>query len=180
MPKTTFCRLCRNPIPVEAKFCTECDTYQDWRRYFGVSSTILSLLIALFSVLTVAIPVVRNALTPERSDIHCSLVSWGGPEATVLITNRGIRPAVVRGLRLAPIENKANQPPVSFAGELNDPILEPGKSRIITFHGVIGTVTTDLVPTKGLCDHYTLVLDIFPFRREDRTIKCDNWKDWCD
>ncbi len=180
MGRSHLCRLCCSPIPVGANFCSECDTYQDWRRYFGVSSTILTLLIALFSVLTVAIPVVRNALTPERSDIHCSLVRWGGEEATLLITNRGIRPAVVRNLRLEPVENRGVQSPVSFATELSDPILEPGKSRTIIFHGVIGTVTADLTPPAQLRDRYNLVLDIFPFRKEAGTIKCDNWKDWRD
>jgi len=172
--------VCHNEIPRGAKICTECNSYQDWRRHFGISSTILSLLVALFSVLTVAIPVVRNALTPERSDIHCSLVRWGGAEATLLITNRGSRPAVVRNLRLDPIENRAVQSPVSFATELNDPILEPGKFRTITFYGVSGTVKTDLIPMTELRDRYTLVLDIFPFRKEAPTIKCDNWKDWRD
>src|ERR1700761_1819971 len=51
------CRFCYSPMPVAANKCVACQEQQDWRRYLGFSSTILSLLVALISVVTFAIPI---------------------------------------------------------------------------------------------------------------------------
>ena len=44
-------------------------SYQGGLRRVGLSSTVLSLLVALVSVLTAAVPVLKDALTPKNSDI---------------------------------------------------------------------------------------------------------------
>lgn len=78
------CILCCEQIPSGAKICTKCDAYQDWRRFFGVSGTILTLLVALVSVLAIGGPAVRNALTPNRSDVRCSLLAWTASGVTLV------------------------------------------------------------------------------------------------
>jgi predicted nucleic acid-binding Zn ribbon protein len=171
------CFLCRKPIPRGARICTECNTYQDWRKYFGFSSTVLSLLVALVSVLTVAIPVIRNALTPDRSDVYCALLTWNTTGATLLVSNRGVRPAVVKNLRLKSVTSTESKTEIVFAGDfLDPPILEPGKFRTVKFYRVIGSVRADLDPLVNFQSDYVLVLEIFPFASESSLIYCQNWK----
>src|SRR5882724_7238207 len=145
-----LCILCREQIPSGAKICTKCDSYQDWRRYFGVSSTVLSLLVALVSVLTVAVPVVRNALTPDRSDVRCSVLEWSAGGVTLVVSNRGVRPAILKNLRLKPVTSTGRETNIIFAADFADPLLEPGKFRTVRFHRVIGSVQADLDPVAKL------------------------------
>src|SRR5258708_28682650 len=75
------CVTCREKIERGAKICIRCNQFQDWRRFFGLSSTILSLLVALVSVLSIAIPAVLNLRPPQKTTIFFSfleLKSEGG------------------------------------------------------------------------------------------------------
>lgn len=171
--------MCRKEIPAGARICTECDCYQDWRRYFGLSSTILSLLVALVSVLTVAVPVIKNALTPERSAVHCNLVVWNENtgEVVVAVSNKGTRAAVVRTLSLEPKTPGAAKSTVEFQPDFSEPVLEPGTYKTLSFHGVIGSVrVTNLEPVTRLRSKHQLNLIIFPFAREDSKVPCGNWE----
>ncbi len=89
------CRLCKKPIELGAIKCTECDGYQNWRRYFDFSSVILSLLVALFSVLTVAVPVIVHVFTSERSDVGISEIARDRDSITLICANRGNKTAIV-------------------------------------------------------------------------------------
>jgi hypothetical protein len=67
------CLECREPLRAGAGKCVRCNAYQDWRRYFAFSTTVLSLLIALLSVATVCIPVLIDALRPADAVIRLSI-----------------------------------------------------------------------------------------------------------
>jgi predicted nucleic acid-binding Zn ribbon protein len=176
---TSHCFLCRKEIPRGAKICTECNSYQDWRKHFGFSSTVLSLLVALVSVLTVAVPVIRNALTPDRSEVHCALLTWNATGATLLVSNRGVRPAVVKSLRLKLVTSTQPKTETIFAGDFPEPpILEPGKFRTVKFYRISGSVRADLDPLVNFQSNYVLVLEIFPFASESSVIYCQNWKEF--
>jgi hypothetical protein len=170
--------MCRKEIPSGAKICTECDSYQDWRRYFGLSSTILSLLVALVSVLTVAVPVLRHALTADRSEIRCNVLGWNenSGEVTLVVSNKGPRPSAIKALTLQPNTSKIPESPFQFDSDFSDPILEPGKYKTVTFHSVInGVRATRLDSAVSLRPNYHLNLTIFPFAHESPEISCDNW-----
>lgn len=94
---TKPCRVCAEPIRTEAKKCTKCQSYQNWLfSTFGLSSTILSLIIALFSVLTVAVPVITEQLTPKNSNLVFAYQSADRDVLTMLVSNQGTRPGSVR------------------------------------------------------------------------------------
>jgi predicted nucleic acid-binding Zn ribbon protein len=171
------CVICRKEIPAGAKICTECDCYQDWRRYFGLSSTVLSLLVALFSVLTVGVPVIYDALTPKRSAVHCNLISWdeNTGDVKIVVSNEGVRPAVIKSLMLVP-KGSETLSPIGFQSDFSEPVLEPGKFRTLAFHGVIGSVrTTKLQSVTDLRSKHELKLMIFPFAGESSEVRCENW-----
>jgi hypothetical protein len=69
------CRECGEQIPESARKCSKCDAYQDWRHIFGFGTTTLSLLVALFSVLTVAVPVLERAFTPTYEAVTVRVVA---------------------------------------------------------------------------------------------------------
>jgi uncharacterized membrane protein len=88
---TKPCNVCGEAIKLAARKCIHCESYQDWHADIGMSSTVLSLLIALISVLTISVPVVRNALTPKNSNLEYSYQGTASKVITVLVANTGIR-----------------------------------------------------------------------------------------
>lgn len=86
---TKNCTQCCLPIPQEAKICTHCQSHQDWRGLFSISNTVLALLTALVSVLSVAIPNLYGLLHTPKSDMAAPMVSLDGTTVRVLVNNRG-------------------------------------------------------------------------------------------
>ena len=85
-----LCRTCAQSIPVLAKKCAQCGDFQDWRSYLGMSTTVLSLLVALVSVSSQAIPLILKASKPESSaKIRATLQGSDGFLLTILATNTG-------------------------------------------------------------------------------------------
>src|SRR5215467_12617372 len=82
------CKVCGEDIKKEARKCTHCDSYQDWRANVGFSNTVLSLLVALCSVLTVAVPVILDTVTPKNSDLRFAYHGISDHSITVLVTNK--------------------------------------------------------------------------------------------
>jgi hypothetical protein len=93
------CTQCRAIIPSDARICNECKSFQDWRGYLSVSSTMLALLVALVSVVTTAAPVIVRELTPLRSHVVAGSPVWNITEnvsqLSVIVTNVGTLPAAL-------------------------------------------------------------------------------------
>ena len=72
------------------------DDQHGWKYYVATGQTLLTLVLAIFSVLTVLIPVIHDAITPKVSHI---LFSWQGAMSggvTIFATNSGERAGTVR------------------------------------------------------------------------------------
>ena len=120
--KETTCRACGNKIPLGARKCARCDSFQDWRRFLGFSTTVLALLVAFASVLTVAVPVIKNALTKHEASVYGAIGytsvermdSSAGPSDVVMIivllSNSGDRDALVAGVWWADSVQVSTQP----------------------------------------------------------------------
>jgi hypothetical protein len=167
----TSCSMCREVIPKGALICRSCKNFQDWRRHFGLSSTILSLLVALVAVLNTTIPVLINAGKPNHSDVRCSVLHWGRTDADLVVVNRGTRPAVVKQLELAPRNPSAEVKPIVLTLPDRPVILDAEKSFILRFNHIIDIPVWDAKAIK----QWTLELVIFPFSSEPNRIPCDNW-----
>jgi hypothetical protein len=107
------CVVCKKPIPKGALKCTECSSFQGWRRHLEFSSLALSLLVALVSVSGIVVPALIKAIRPPSSDVRASLVSVERVEVRpqpsyavgklryvlpvlILVTNPGERPALLK------------------------------------------------------------------------------------
>ena len=113
------CPVCGEPVNVKAWKCIHCQSdLGRWRRKLGVSSTALALLVALVSVLTAAVPVLKETLTPKNSDIGLSFQGADANIVAVLISNHGTRPGSFRGALLE-LRNKGEPSvylPLDIAG----------------------------------------------------------------
>jgi hypothetical protein len=130
-----LCKVCAEPIKKTARVCIHCNNYQDWRAELNVSSTVLSLLVALVSVLTAAVPALMTATTPR--DSHLSFSDQGTTEnlISLLVTNSGTRPGTVRyPIFLSTEEGPYKDPPIElFLNGVRGSaiIIEPGKSDLL-------------------------------------------------
>jgi hypothetical protein len=134
------CRICQEPIKANAKKCTHCGSYQDWRGQIAVSSTVLALIIALITVLTAAIPVVIDVFTANNSHL---VASWQDPyqgednyyDMYILISNEGNRPGAVisAGISVLIKEGSTHE---SGVGGWNSLIMEGGGKPIIIEAGM--------------------------------------------
>lgn len=83
------CIACAEPIAVKANKCKHCDSFQDYRKHFTFSNSILSLLVALVSVLALTAPIFKSALEPR--DAYIDFVSATADENFIylLVSNKG-------------------------------------------------------------------------------------------
>ena len=59
------CNSCRQLIPSDASFCFHCQQPQDWRGKLHLSNTVLALIVALASVLSMGLPPVIEAMKDD-------------------------------------------------------------------------------------------------------------------
>lgn len=127
------CRTCAKPMPAAALKCTECDSYQDWRRLFSFTTSLLSLLVALIAVSTAAAPVIKETLQPARSKLSFQFLDSEPPSRVLAFaTNGGTRSAVIRRAYLS-CNATRNGMRVGFASYQPDnqhSVVEPGKSQV--------------------------------------------------
>ena len=89
------CRVCREKIKAGARKCIHCDSFQNWLSFVPVSSTILSLLVALVGVSSALIPQLQRAFTPQRSELAFRFQSASLKVVSRFVSNGGSRPASV-------------------------------------------------------------------------------------
>jgi len=135
------CLVCGVKIWKEAKKCQPCGTYQDWRVVVPGSSVVLTLLIALFSVLGSVVPQLNNWLH-RNSDTAVHIIGGNNQELFIAVTNNGNRPALLRRYE------------VSFSGiplasqELA--LIDPEKSLVMAHDGKLLTLRAGILqPAQG-------------------------------
>jgi hypothetical protein len=111
------CVVCFEKIHPRAKKCIHCDSFQDWRRHINFGSTVLALLVALVSVLSLSIPVLKDALTIPNSKIIFSYQSVRNDVINVIASNTGEEAGSIvdRGFICKEKRARQNLPP-------NDPV----------------------------------------------------------
>jgi hypothetical protein len=109
LPAHKPCRACKLAMPLDANKCTNCDSLQNWRRYLDSSGIVLSLLVALTSVLTFAIPIWKETLTDKVAKPTSTLIEVDDIGlATLVVTNGGNAPAVLEDALLGTDEAVVN------------------------------------------------------------------------
>lgn len=100
MTDSKDCRSCGEPIKTAASICIHCQSFQDWRRYFSVGNTVITLVIAFLSVASITMPVIKNTLTANNSDLSIVYLSSEIGRVNLLVTNEGIRTGTITSLTM--------------------------------------------------------------------------------
>lgn len=157
---TKPCRYCAKPIPLSATYCTECEQFQNWRRFLTFSTTMIALVTALISVVATTAPTLMRYLQPAYTKLTIAPLSNVGRELVFLVSNEGTRPGGIGSTSLM------------YGNELSDTAeelmwLEPSKGSEATF--ILGGETKQLTlvprfPTRFDFDK--------PFRTLDPNVEC--------
>jgi hypothetical protein len=94
---TRVCIACALEISSKALKCPQCGTFQNWRRKLTFSSTVLSLLIALISVIGLVLPTIMDTFVEGASlrvELDQRRISFqrsrGGPPGNKIVGLTGI------------------------------------------------------------------------------------------
>lgn len=140
------CMFCGEDINDAAIKCIHCDSFQNWRRFFGTSQVILSLLVALVSVSTVAVPIFVKALKSANSEISTTYLAGKVNRLYLLASNTGTRPGAISNVALV-LEAKSY--PITIGG--GPVIVGPGDTVRLdlqtngvtaAYHAALGVVST--------------------------------------
>lgn len=133
---TKQCATCAQPIPLAAKKCIKCGSYQDWRQYLAFSTTNLALATALISVLSVGVPSVFGFLQPDNSRLRPTYLGFQKTAAVLLVANTGKRPGSVKEARIyldRGYDGRDIARVVLLEADKNFGIVEPGAVRAVVF-----------------------------------------------
>lgn len=86
------CKVCIELIHENAIKCPNCGQFQNWQRHLNFSSTILALLIALISVISLSVPVFINTFRQNDSNIQVRLSYVEELTLALILINQGNRP----------------------------------------------------------------------------------------
>ena len=148
-----------------------------WHAYINFGNTLLSLMVALFAVLTVAVPIINDALTAKNSEISLSFQGASTEGVGVLVTNSGVRPGIVHAPAILNIiQNGKGVINIPLLGQLAT-IIEPAKSTLLGFglpgdSGPAGTTLSSVFgQTNGLIVDLesascTLIVETSDFRSQ--------------
>ena len=137
-----LCKQCKTAIPIGAKICSTCNSYQDWRSFIPFSNTALALVTALISVIGITGPVLYKAVHTPRSEASITMPSVDGTTLRVVVINRGDAPASL-GRVWVDSEYLAGATKVRLRND-SDAIIQPG-SKLLTF---------DIIPLLDEGDSY--------------------------
>ena len=133
-PGTKRCLVCAEPINIAARKCVHCSSDQvGLLRNVGVSNTVLSLLIALISVLTAGVPVLKDALTPKNSELAFSFQGADDNYINILAANQGTRPGSVRIGKI--IRGEQELLLLRIYPNASSQIINPSNSLLLQFSG---------------------------------------------
>ena len=93
--RATRCIACRESIKQGARKCHHCDSFQDWRGRLNFTSSVLALLVALVSVISLSVPLIHDALTEDNSRVLITPAGVGSDSLLLVASNTGSRPATL-------------------------------------------------------------------------------------
>jgi len=134
------CVVCKEEIIFEAKKCIHCDSFQDWRRHFQFNVVVLSLLVALFSVVTTSVPVIQSVVLPQAA-MRFSFLHFRSGNIMIVATNTGRRAAVLNKAIMS-METRVNssrrQVSLAVRGEAGkkEIIIDPDKWTVLALSSV--------------------------------------------
>jgi hypothetical protein len=154
----TKCKQCKSEIPIDARLCSACNSYQDWRNYIPFSNTALALLTALISVIGATGPELYKVVHTPQSKASITMPSIEGTTLRIIVTNRGDAPALL-GKVGVDSELLAGATKVKLRNDA-DAIIQPG-SKLLTF---------DIIPLLDEDESYRESLEIMSLLMQNKPV----------
>lgn len=135
-PQTKLCAICAEPIRLEARKCIHCASYQNWLGRLNPSVTVLSALTALFSVIALTTPIIKDVLTPDGARFTFSDPEFTEGAVFIEAKNVGGAPATLDWAAILISQKSPGQPyiyPLSAKGSDADHRIQPGEMKRLTF-----------------------------------------------
>ncbi|MEA3009866.1 MAG: hypothetical protein QOJ91_1558 [Sphingomonadales bacterium] len=170
---TKACRICAHAIPSAAVKCTVCDSYQNWLGKVHLSTTTLSLLVALVATSATAIPIIGNLTKVDDSEMYVRFWSASEESLVLVAVNTGTRPGFIAGGHIMD-SHENGIPLIPAVTKFN--LISPGKAELIRFklpNKRLFKAFLDHVDIAGDCD---LNIQVMNFRSDrawqTSTFKC--------
>jgi predicted nucleic acid-binding Zn ribbon protein len=133
---TKRCIVCGEPINLVARKCIHCSSLQNAvQQRLGLSTNVLSLSVALVSVLGVVVPILIQSATRDDSRLVFSLQHATDTELFVIATNQGREPGTVATASLQLKDGRSVQLRSSERTPVE--VIDPKKSILLRFHKFI-------------------------------------------
>ena len=133
------CRVCGEDINITARKCIHCNSFQDWRVYLGLSTSVLSLLVALVSVVALSTPIIKDAIQPKNSQVTLKFQYYNRDTINLIMSNPGNRPGGIGEARFdvsGPIDPESPNKRgfgVPLINEKGITFLDAGESKQLIF-----------------------------------------------
>lgn len=133
---TKPCRVCGEEIRFVARKCVHCGSWQTWHEdVLGLSTTTLSLLVALVSVATAGIPLIVAALKPQGAKISATVETVSYPYVSAFVSNSGSKPGLLTLGTTMHIDRKNGEERIAGLYLLgpSEMVIAPGSSSLLRF-----------------------------------------------
>ncbi len=173
MTKPVICKICLSEMKVGAKKCLICNSYQDWRRYFNNSVMILSLLIALISVITTGGPIIKSLFVQDRSAVHFSILNCENDKIQIVSSNLGNRAGILKGVTLNILSNDTEKKSVVLTWGNENPVVKPGYLKVFELRRLSSGIPIDFLLASNSTDQirYELDFEVISFSQKPEITK---------
>lgn len=109
---TKRCIQCAHEIPADAKKCKDCSSYQNWRRHLTLGQNLLTLVLAVLTVLGILGPFVLKLVERFQVTVVAHEIAGGSVpgqetiERFVFFSNPGTKPAFVVSAKLRLVDEQ--------------------------------------------------------------------------
>ena len=126
MPDSKTCRDCRSAMPAAAVKCAACGSYQNWRRHFALTATLVSFFLGAAAAAGIVTAPLQDLMRPEAA-ISVERVGVTARGYTVLLSNQGRAAGVVKYAHAFYGDDY-----VELEGSIGDRVIQAGESRAVT------------------------------------------------
>jgi len=182
--ETKNCLECHSSIEVEARKCTACGAYQDWTRFIFRYTSIITALLGIIPVITIAASLYELAFGEKTADVRATVVRCEERRIEIGIVNVGETPAFVSKVDFSSPDTPPSEIKEGWAVDRTDSdkastfLVDPaGSAKIVTYQPFIGgnlsrfpKFPEDAQQCKY---HITIETQEFDLKTSKQTLKCD-------
>ncbi len=137
--KTKECVACMGRIPITANKCSNCGSFQNFRRFLDIGNSSLSLLIALASISTLLVSIIINHLITKEFKIYPEVFGSRTDQISISYYNVGKLPGALPDFVSVYVEGRTgisdsyNMSYRISKKNISDLIINPGNAKIVTY-----------------------------------------------